>query len=490
MNFDPIIIGQEIIRAYGTDFMGDRNVVFSNLLHRYGDPAKSNTEKIKDFIKMKGPFIQALPISTWGMTSWKEFANSVKTKHAPHGIDEKIVNLFEDTIKKLYAHQEEAIESILEDKHTLIVASTGRGKTEGWLIPILHFILEAKRNKIAGHPPNSVKALLVYPTKALTQDQLKRLIKYLFRLNKKLPANEQVTIGIFDGDTPNDSRVQNRAYLNNAFKYFKCPGFDSSKAICRGCDENNNHSLCVHMDEEEGRAKICVPRPDCRQKIPLEYICLTREDIINEKVDILLTNPDTINYRAININADAERRIFIHEPKYIVLDEIHTLTGIFGSFVSMLMKRLKLSRQQTRGKKDDLRIIAGSATIKNKAEIFEKINPFQGDIQIVQEKTGSIDKPLPSTIPDYLKKTLFSADDILTMAQRYSKGNNVESSFLEMFKAFQVDKKRLGKAEDEEELELRLRENFFESLTSEIQKTPQLNIFRAIYSSLRDKNLV
>lgn len=485
MDFDPIKIGQEIIKAYGTDFMGNRNVVFSDLLRRYGDPTRPSTEKIKDFIKMKGPFIQALPVSEWSKTSWKNFAKMLKAKYAPHGVDDKIIDLFGDTIKKLYAHQEEATKSILEDKHTLIVAATGRGKTEGWLIPILHFILKAKRNQIPRHPPDSVKALLVYPTKALAQDQLKRLIKYVLRLNKQLPANEQVTIGIFDGDTPNDSRPQNMGYLGNAFRYFKCPGFDSSKSICRGCDERNDHSLCVQKDEIEDRVKVCVPWPDCRPKIPLDFIYLTREDIINAKADILLTNPDTINYRAINVNAYAQRRIFIQEPKYIVLDEIHTLSGIFGSFVSMLMKRLRLMRRQMIGEADDLRIIAGSATVKNKEEIFNKINPFEEDIQIVEERRKSIYKPLPSTIPDFLQKTLFNDDDILTMAQRYAKGNDVESNFLLLFKAFQVDKERLAKAEDEEELEVRLRENFFESLTSEIEKTPQLDIVRAVYSSLR-----
>ncbi|MHA1402124.1 MAG: DEAD/DEAH box helicase, partial [Candidatus Heimdallarchaeaceae archaeon] len=210
-SFDPIKVGQEIVISYGTEFMGNRNVVFSNLIHRYGDPTRPKSEKIKDFIKMKGPFMQALPISTWGTTSWENFANSMKAKYAVSGIDGKIVDLFRDKIKRLYAHQEDAIRSILEDKHTLIVASTGRGKTEAWLIPILQFILIAKRNQVPNHPPNSVKALLVYPTKALAQDQLKRLIKYLYRLNKKIPANEQVTIGIFDGDTPNDSRLENIA---------------------------------------------------------------------------------------------------------------------------------------------------------------------------------------------------------------------------------------------------------------------------------------
>jgi len=486
-SFDPIKVGQEIVISYGTEFMGNRNVVFSNLIHRYGDPTRPKSEKIKDFIKMKGPFMQALPISTWGTTSWENFANSMKAKYAVSGIDGKIVDLFRDKIKRLYAHQEDAIRSILEDKHTLIVASTGRGKTEAWLIPILQFILIAKRNQVPNHPPNSVKALLVYPTKALAQDQLKRLIKYLYRLNKKIPANEQVTIGIFDGDTPNDSRLENMAYLSNAFKYFKCPDFDSSKAICRGCDEKNNHSLCVLRDEEESRVKMSVPRPECRHIIPLDFVYLTREDIVYKKVDILLTNPDTINYRAININADTERRVFIQEPKYIVLDEIHTLKGIFGSFVSMLMKRLKLIRKQSRKENDDLRIVAGSATIKNESEVFSKINPFSGEFQIVEERTSAIQKPLPPRVPDYLQNTLFVVDDILKMVKRYAKGDIVERNFLELFKSFQLDKERLTKAEDDEELEVLLKENFFESLTSEIEKTPQLNIFRAVHSSLLKK---
>jgi ATP-dependent helicase YprA (DUF1998 family) len=44
--------------------------------------------------------------------------------------------------------------------------------------------------------------MLIYPTKALAQDQFKRLVQYLYLINEKWPSSEQITIGIYDGDTP------------------------------------------------------------------------------------------------------------------------------------------------------------------------------------------------------------------------------------------------------------------------------------------------
>ena len=92
-------------------------------------------------------------------------------------------------INSLYDFQERAIKKIRSGKNVGILAGTGSGKTEAFLIPILEYALK--------HPDQSV-ALLMYPTKALAQDQMNRL--------EELTRDLNIEFERFDGDTPLDKR--------------------------------------------------------------------------------------------------------------------------------------------------------------------------------------------------------------------------------------------------------------------------------------------
>ncbi len=70
--------------------------------------------------------------------------------------------------RRLYRHQLEAVEAILEGCNLVLVAGTGSGKTEAWLIPAA---LAASRGL-------HVRVLAVYPTLALAHDQVARLREY------------------------------------------------------------------------------------------------------------------------------------------------------------------------------------------------------------------------------------------------------------------------------------------------------------------------
>lgn len=68
----------------------------------------------------------------------------------------------------LYLHQERAIRHVVSEQRNLVVASgTGSGKTECFLLPILHDLFV--------DPTPGVRALLIYPMNALVNDQLLRL---------------------------------------------------------------------------------------------------------------------------------------------------------------------------------------------------------------------------------------------------------------------------------------------------------------------------
>jgi DEAD/DEAH box helicase domain-containing protein len=105
-------------------------------------------------------------------------------------------------ISSLYRFQEEAIFNILRGKNTVIIAPTASGKTEAFCIPILQKIYDLKNklnNKIVEFSSNQnkfvsrqIKAVFIYPTKALARDQLAKIMEYT--------NNMDIVIKIFDGD--------------------------------------------------------------------------------------------------------------------------------------------------------------------------------------------------------------------------------------------------------------------------------------------------
>jgi DEAD/DEAH box helicase domain-containing protein len=117
------------------------------------------------------------------------------------GIHPKIIDaLSELGINNLFTHQAAAITKILRDLNVLIVTGTASGKSLCYQIPILQKYLET----------GSSTALLLFPTKALTYDQLyaiKGLENLLFP-GKSLSA-------VYDGDTPSGSRqhIKNNAKI-------------------------------------------------------------------------------------------------------------------------------------------------------------------------------------------------------------------------------------------------------------------------------------
>jgi DEAD/DEAH box helicase domain-containing protein len=98
-------------------------------------------------------------------------------------------------ISELYAHQAQAWEASERGEHLIVTTGTASGKTLAFNLPVL--------NALAAEPKN--RALYLYPTKALAQDQARALGEL---------AVPRVRAAIYDGDTPPERRPQIRRWAN------------------------------------------------------------------------------------------------------------------------------------------------------------------------------------------------------------------------------------------------------------------------------------
>ncbi len=197
-------------------------------------------------------------------------------------------------ITRLYKFQEEAYRKILEGKSVVITAATGAGKTEAFLLPILSYIWKQGIY-------DRVASLVMYPTKALARDQMKRIWEITSGL-----LNFRALI--YDGDVPS----------------------------------------------EERRKILQYPPP------------------------ILVTNPDMVHLSLQYSHAFQEA---VSTAKFIVLDDMHMYSGVFGTHVHYVLRRLK------RVLREQPVFIGTSATIGNPRE-FGRVLFGVDDIDVISVKGG------------------------------------------------------------------------------------------------------
>ena len=154
-------------------------------------------------------------------------------------------------IDQLYSHQSEAWHAVREGKDVVIVTPTASGKSLCYTLPV-----------IAGAMSRQAKALYLFPTKALAQDQVAELLE----------LNRAGKLGLkaftFDGDTPGDAR----------------------------------QAIRLHGD-------------------------------------IVVSNPDMLHQAILPHHTKWAQ--FFENLQYVVIDEIHTYRGVFGSHVANALRRLR-----------------------------------------------------------------------------------------------------------------------------------------------------
>lgn len=155
-------------------------------------------------------------------------------------------------IHRFYSHQARAINAARRGDHVAVVTSTASGKTLCYNVPVLDGLLRHPR-----HPRH--RALYLFPTKALAQDQLGKL---------NALGLEGIRAATFDGDTPREDR----------------------------------------------RA-------------------------VKSRAGIVLTNPDMLSVGILPCHTTWSG--FLRNLRYVVVDEVHTYRGVFGSHVANVLRRLR-----------------------------------------------------------------------------------------------------------------------------------------------------
>jgi len=127
-------------------------------------------------------------------------ARSAEYAEYPAEVDPRLrAALLQQGIERLYSHQAEAFRCIRQGQHVVIVTPTASGKTLCYNLPVLSHLLEDA----------AARALYLFPTKALAEDQLHELETLIEAMASELRAFT------YDGDTPQDARraIRERANL-------------------------------------------------------------------------------------------------------------------------------------------------------------------------------------------------------------------------------------------------------------------------------------
>ncbi|MFA5864297.1 MAG: DEAD/DEAH box helicase [Phycisphaerae bacterium] len=185
-------------------------------------------------------------------------------------------------IENLYSHQAKSVQFLRQGKNVLVVTGTASGKTLCYNLPIVeHLIRDPK-----------ARAMLIFPTKALAQDQLATLNRWI-GYDETLQKN--IRVATYDGDTPSSARGK-----------------------------------------------------------------------IRRSANIILTNPDMLHQGILPYHA--KWADFFHNLRFVVIDELHSYRGIFGSQFANVLRRLTRLLEFHGGRSQ---FVCSSATIGNPLDFAE-----------------------------------------------------------------------------------------------------------------------
>lgn len=127
----------------------------------------------------------------------------------PHLVEALALYKNVDAQHGLYVHQAQAVDAVMDGSHVIVTTSTSSGKSLVYQLPVLDAILRDHDQKRT----RALTALLIFPTKALAQDQL----RHLRELIGHIPTKRNIVVDTYDGDTTQATRRHVRRFADIVF---------------------------------------------------------------------------------------------------------------------------------------------------------------------------------------------------------------------------------------------------------------------------------
>ncbi|NPA53646.1 MAG: DEAD/DEAH box helicase [Aquificae bacterium] len=347
MSINPLFFVKEVLEQYGRYIRTTIPLADERLSKQYKNALEFKAGKNElskgPYVSLNKPFLPGSSISEL-------------LRDKTLNLNPAIKNIF--PFERLHKHQEEALYSVKNGKHILVSTGTGSGKTESFLLPVIDYCLELK-NKNA---PEGLAAIIVYPMNALVNDQLERL--------RRLLAGTGITFGKYTGETPEE--------VDDTVKQLEYPRAYTTEELERA-SEDETFTLPLPWEE-----------------------CPSRQSIRERKPRILLTNYVQLEYL---LTRHQDLDLFKNSQlKFLIFDELHTYTGMLGSDVACLIRRIKQLVNR------ELIYIGTSATISNDnpnaenilKEFFKRLFGIkENNVEIITERYTELEKAEKEYIPSF-----------------------------------------------------------------------------------------
>lgn len=174
-------------------------------------------------------------------------------------------------VTHLWAHQAAAIDALRAGRSIVVATGTASGKSLCYQLPIAEAVAGLRcpdqhhgERSSAGSIGSKATAMLLFPTKALAQDQLRSFAE----LRRHRGGLEVVSAATYDGDTSTEART-----------------------------------------------------------------------VIRRSSNVVLTNPEMLHHGI--LPSHGRWATFLRRLRYVVIDELHVLRGVFGSHMGHILRRLR-----------------------------------------------------------------------------------------------------------------------------------------------------
>ncbi|PAX88411.1 DEAD/DEAH box helicase [Streptomyces albidoflavus] len=280
-----------------------------------------------------------------------------------------------------------AVTAALQRPHSsgvIVGAGTGSGKTLAFYLPAFAAMAERAR-------PNTFRlhTLALYPRKELLRDQLREALSTARSLQPALLklGRRPFRLGALYGDTPyrqDDTRLLPGATGRTAWKrtrdgavcpYLTCPACERGELLWRDADRRSNQE------------RLTCLAPACRATIPHGVLALTRKSQEDTPPDLLFTTTEMLN---LNSAGGGLSRLLGWQggavPSLVLLDEVHTYSGIHGAQTALLLRRWQHAVRKP------VAFVGLSATLRDAAGFFARLVGLRDSrVEYIQPTDDSMD---------------------------------------------------------------------------------------------------